>query len=550
MQKFIELKGIAAPLLQPNIDTEVIIRIDRLIAHEAGALGPYCFESLASHPDGSPNANFPLNQPRFRDAKILLGGENFGCGSSREAAVWALWDRGIRCVVAPSFGDIFYENCLQNGLLPARLPRGAVETLAREIGSAREPVLQVDLTEQSIVSPSGNRLHFEIDGRRRAALLSGRDEIDDTLQHEARIVAQRARHRHDHPWAYQKIMPQGPKILLMAGDGIGPEIMAQARRVATWFKENRGLRYELRDVPYGIDSYKANGAVLSEDGWREVREAQAIVFGASGSPEYDSIPVELWKPDNLLRMRLQLGLYANLRPVRVLDAAVEFSPLRPEIISGVDLVIVRELNGGLYFNEPRGIVKLPDGTRRAVNTMAYSTPEIERIARVAFDLARTRRGRVCSVDKANVLETSELWREVVQQVHDRDYPDVVLDHMYVDNAAMQLVRAPGQFDVMVTENLFGDILSDAAAMVAGSIGMLPSASLGPPGTDGRPSRALYEPIHGSAPDIAGWNIANPVGTILSFAMCLRISLGALREAELLEAAVAAVVAAGTPPQDI
>jgi 3-isopropylmalate dehydrogenase len=289
---------------------------------------------------------------------------------------------------------------------------------------------------------------------------------------------------------------------------------------------------------------------MREETWTEILAADAILFGAIGSPDYARLPSEATKVDQLLRMRKELDLYENLRPVRTIEALAATSSLRPEVIKGCDLVIVRELTGGIYFGEPRSIQQLGDGSARAVNTCVYTTGEIERIARSALTLARVRSGRLCSVDKANVLpETSGLWRRTVQALRDAEYPDVDLTHMYVDNCAMQLVRNPAQFDVLVTENLFGDILSDCAAMVAGSLGMLPSASLGPVKSDGR-RQALYEPIHGSAPDIAGKGVANPVGAILSFALCLRHSLGLPQEGARLERAVEAAIAAGARTPDI
>ena len=283
--------------------------------------------------------------------------------------------------------------------------------------------------------------------------------------------------------------------------------------------------------------------------WSKIMHADAILFGATGSPEYDDIPYEMRKQDQLIRMRKELDLFTNLRPVKSLKALRDASTLRPEVLEGCDMVLVRELTGGMYFGEPRGIFDLPDGQRRGVNTCSYTTSEIERIARAAFELARTRRGKLCSVDKSNVLEGGLLWRETVIDLHQREYRDVDLSHLYVDNCAMQLVRRPSQFDVLVTENLFGDILSDCAAMVAGSLGLLPSASLGPLDSAGR-RKALYEPIHGSAPDIAGKSLANPLGAILSFAMCLRFTFGREVEAVLLEDAVEAVVSSGVRTADI
>ena len=339
------------------------------------------------------------------------------------------------------------------------------------------------------------------------------------------------------------------RLLVLAGDGVGAEIVPQTQRVVEWFSVRRGLDVTVHEEPFGIRSWHERGTLMSDETWQHVTDADAILFGAIGSPEYDTIPAEHRRTDWLLEMRRSLDLYQNLRPVRAYDSLLAASTLRPEVVRGVDMVIVRELAGGAYFGEPRGIEDLPDGSRRAFNTIVYTTPEIERIARDAFALARTRQGRVCSVDKANVLEFGALWREVVVRVQREEFPDVELTHMYVDNCAMQLVRNPRQFDVIVTENLFGDIISDCAAMVSGSLGMLPSASLGPRRVDGRRA-ALYEPIHGSAPDIAGQCIANPLGSILSFAMCLRHSLDRPQDASLLETAAEAALIEGARTRDI
>lgn len=541
------IEGTAAAFAQPNVDTDVIIRVERLMSHGPGELGPYCFESLRYRPDGSEAPDFALNQPRARGASILLAGENFGCGSSREAAVWSLMDSGIRCVIAPSFGDIFYNNSLQNGLLPVSLPAAEVQRLAAELAASDTPRMSVDLVSERIVSANGREIAFAIDPEHRDNLLAGLDEIGVTAKSEPQIAEFQAQDRDQRPWIYGTT--RTTRLLVLGGDGIGPEIMAQARRVVEWFVAHRGLKVELREELWGIQAWKAHGELMRKQMWEEVRAADAILFGATGSPEYQHIPSELWLPDNLLRIRKELDLFGNLRPVRMSQRLQDMSTLRPEVIAGADLMIVRELSGGLYFGTPRGIEDLPDGGRRAVNSMVYTSAEVERIARIAFELARGRRGMVCSVDKANVLEVGMLWRDVVQAVHDADYPDVQLQHMYVDNAAMQLVRAPRQFDVLVTENLFGDILSDCAAMVAGSIGMMPSASLGPVDAAGR-RRALYEPIHGSAPDIAGQGIANPLGAILSFGLCLQFTFNLPQEAALLQRAVDAAMEAGARTADI
>jgi 3-isopropylmalate dehydrogenase len=338
------------------------------------------------------------------------------------------------------------------------------------------------------------------------------------------------------------------KLLILPGDGIGPEIMPEVKKIALWFKA-QGVAFELDEEPYGIPCWKAHGTLMPEAIWQKILEADAILFGATGSPEYEALPAEARRVDYLLKMRRDLDLYTNLRPIRLIPGMEDASTLRPEVLQGTDMVLVRELTGGLYFGEPRGIERAGDGTGRGFNTLSYTTREVERIAREAFELARTRDGRVCNVDKSNVLETFMFWRQTVIDLHRREYPDIELTHMYVDNCAMQLVRRPAQFDVLVTENLFGDILSDCAAMVAGSLGMLPSASLGPTDSTGR-RRALYEPIHGSAPDIAGRGIANPCGAILSFALCLRHTFKAPGQALRLEAAVEQVIAKGLRTADI
>jgi 3-isopropylmalate dehydrogenase len=551
MDKFTRVTGAAAPLMRINIDTEVVIPMNRLVAHKRGELGRYCFEAWRYGPDGSENPEFVLNKPRYREAKILVAGENFGCGSSREHAVWSLSDFGFRCVIAPSFGDIFYWNCFQNGVLPIRLPEVEVKELAAEIETSENALMTVDLETQAITTPTGRTVAFTGDPERRKALLEGLDEIGLTLKLDPQIRAHQARDRESRPWIYRREeTPHVARLLILAGDGIGAEILAEVRRVVEWFIAKRHIAAELHEELFGISAWKAHGELMRQETWDAIVAADAILFGAIGSPEYDKIPAEARKVDQLLRMRKELDLFCNLRPVHTLPALSGSSTLRPDVIEGCDMVLVRELCGGVYFGTPRGREKLADGSERAVNTCMYTTPEIERIARAAFELARTRSGRVCSVDKANVLtETSGLWRDTVQTLRDHHYPDVSLSHMYVDNCAMQLVRAPKQFDVLLTENLFGDILSDCAAMVAGSLGMMPSASMSAVRPDGG-RHALYEPIHGSAPDIAGKGIANPLGAIMSFALCLRFSLGLAQEADGLERAVAAAIVHGARTLDI
>jgi 3-isopropylmalate dehydrogenase len=339
------------------------------------------------------------------------------------------------------------------------------------------------------------------------------------------------------------------KVAVVGGEGIGPEVTAQSHRVLNWFVANRGVPVTAREAQYGLIPYLATGKVLPEDTVEAMEEADAILWGATGGPETKEVPAAARKAGSLLGMRSKYDLYANLRPIMAHPALSASAPLKAEVLKGVDFVIIRELTSGIYFGEPRGIETMPDGQRRGFNTEVYTTNQIRRVARSAFELARTRRNKVCSVDKANVLEASVVWREEVTALHEKEYSDVELTHMYVDNAAMQIVRDPRQFDVMVTGNIFGDILSDCAAMASGSLGMLPSASLGPVDKYGR-RKALYEPVHGSAPDIAGKGIANPLGSILSLAMMLRMTFDRPEDADLLEKAVATALAGGARTADI
>jgi len=332
------------------------------------------------------------------------------------------------------------------------------------------------------------------------------------------------------------------KVAVLAGDGIGNEIVAQAVNVLRRLGED-GLRLELESAPVGGAAYDAAGDPLPQASLALARQADAILFGAIGGPQYDALPRDRRPERGLLRLRKELGLFANLRPARVYKELADASSLKAEVVVGLDILIVRELTGDIYFGEPRGISTLPGGEREGVNTMRYRESEIRRIAHVAFLAARKRSRRLCSVDKSNVLETTELWKQVVSETA-REYADVELSHMYVDNCAMQLVRSPKQFDVIVTGNMFGDILSDEASMLTGSIGMLPSASLDAQG------KGLYEPIHGSAPDIAGKGIANPLATILSAAMMLRYSLGHGEAADRIERAVERTLQDGYRTADI
>jgi len=333
------------------------------------------------------------------------------------------------------------------------------------------------------------------------------------------------------------------KILVLPGDGIGPEIVSEAVKVLACLRDDYGLNIEMDEALVGGAAIDATGHPLPDATLDLAREVDAVLLGAVGGPKWEPLPIERRPEKGLLGLRSGLGLFANLRPAILYPQLAGASSLRPEIVAGLDIMIVRELTGGIYFGHPRGVHTREDGQRIGVNTLIYSESEIRRICRVAFEIARKRGRRVCSVDKANVLECTELWREVATSLASK-YADIELSHMYVDNAAMQLVRAPKQFDVMVTSNMFGDILSDAAAMLTGSIGMLPSASLDELG------KGMYEPIHGSAPDIAGQGIANPLATILSVAMMLRYSFDDAVAADRIEAAVSSVLDQGLRTADI
>ncbi len=336
-------------------------------------------------------------------------------------------------------------------------------------------------------------------------------------------------------------------ILLLPGDGIGPEVVAQAKRVLEWAGSAGGVTFTFDSALIGGAAYDAVGTPFPTETLVKAKAADAILLGAVGGPQWEALDYAVRPERGLLGIRKELDLFANLRPAMCFPALANASSLKAEVISGLDILIVRELTGDIYFGEPRGVT-VENGHRVGRNTMIYADWEVTRIGRVALDLARARSKKLCSVDKANVLETTEMWREEVQKLRDSEYTDIALSHMYVDNAAMQLVRAPKQFDVVVTGNIFGDILSDCAAMLTGSLGMLPSASLGAEKNGKR--AALYEPVHGSAPDIAGKGVANPIATILSVAMMLRYSFNLAREADLVDAAVAHVLESGLRTGDI
>ncbi|MBI3500140.1 MAG: 3-isopropylmalate dehydrogenase [Proteobacteria bacterium] len=345
-------------------------------------------------------------------------------------------------------------------------------------------------------------------------------------------------------------MAANKKLYVLPGDGIGPEVMAEVRRVVGWFDKNRAITFDLAEGLVGGASLDAHDTPLTDKTLADAVAADAILFGSVGGPKWDSLAFEKKPERGLLKLRKEMDLFANLRPATVFEALIDASTLKPEVIKGCDIMVLRELTGGVYFGQPRGIETRPDGTKRGLDTQVYTTPEIERIARVGFELAKKRRNKVHSVDKANVMMTGVLWRETVTKLHQAEFGNVGLEHMYADNCAMQLVRNPLQFDVIVTDNLFGDMLSDCAAMLTGSLGMLPSASLGALDPRSGKRHALYEPVHGSAPDIAGKGIANPLAELLSFAMLLRYSFDLPEDADLVEKAVKNVLASGKRTADI
>jgi 3-isopropylmalate dehydrogenase len=340
------------------------------------------------------------------------------------------------------------------------------------------------------------------------------------------------------------------KILVLPGDGIGPEVMAETERVLNWMAKNRGLKFEAEHGLVGGAALDAEGTAVSEATMKLAHAADAVLFGAVGGPKWDNNPFDKKPERGLLRLRKDLELFANLRPAICFDALKDASSLKPELVAGLDILIIRELTGGVYFGEPRGIWDMNDGTRRAVDTQVYTTGEVQRIARVAFDLARLRSNKVASAEKSNVMHTGVLWRQEVTKLHEAEYSDVELTHILADNCAMQLMRRPKQFDVIVTDNLFGDVLSDEAAQATGSLGMLPSASLGKKNERTGSQPGLYEPVHGTAPDIAGQGLANPIACILSLAMCLRYSFGRVDDSKLVERAVESVLNDGLRTGDI
>src|ERR1700704_1611420 len=340
------------------------------------------------------------------------------------------------------------------------------------------------------------------------------------------------------------------KLLLLAGDGIGPEVMAEVKKLIAWMNAHKMGAFEIEEGLVGGCCYDVHGVAITEETMAKASATDAVIFGAGGGPKWDKVPYDVRPEAGLLRLRKALGLFANIRPAICYPALADASSLKREVVDGLDIIILRELTGGVYFGEPKQIIDLGNGQKRAVDTQVYDTYEIERITRVAFELAKKRRNKVTSMEKRNVMKTGVLWHEVVTQVHAREFKDVTLEHQLADAGGMQLVRWPKQFDVIVTDNLFGDMLSDVAAMLTGSLGMLPSASLGEVDPKTRKRKAMYEPVHGSAPDIAGKGLANPIAMIASFGMALRYSFDMGKEADLIERAIAATLEKGLRTADI
>jgi len=339
------------------------------------------------------------------------------------------------------------------------------------------------------------------------------------------------------------------KILLLPGDGIGPEVVGETKKVIDWFNKKKSMDFKIEQDLIGGASIDKHGKPITDEVFYKAQDSDAIIFGACGGPKYDNLEFSKKPERGLMKLRKELKLFANLRPAICFKELVDSSSLKPELVSGLDILIVRELTGGIYFGEPRGIKPIENGERKGINTHVYTTKEIKRIAKVAFELAAKRKNKVTSCEKSNVMEAGILWKEEVQALKDKEYKKIELNHMFADNCAMQLLRKPKQFDVILSDNLFGDILSDEAAMLTGSLGLLPSASLGEKDKNGR-IRSLYEPVHGSAPDIAGKNISNPIATILSFSMALKYSLGLERESVSLDKAVEKTLEAGLRTPDI
>ena len=489
-----------------HVDTDVIIPARYLATQDPKELASHCMEDI--------DKSFIQ---KVKPGDIMVAGVNFGCGSSREHAPIAIKASGVACVIAASFARIFYRNAINIGLAILECP-------AASAAIADGDPVRVDF-DTGVITDEATGEEFQAE--------PFPPFIKDMIAEGGLMASLKAE---------EERRKKNKTIAVIRGDGIGPEIVAEALGVLDAVAQKFGHTFTYVDAPMGGNAIDLSGVPLPEESLQTCLTADSVLLGAVGGPRWDDQPPENRPERGLLRLREAMALYTNVRPAKVFPVLSAACPLRPDIAAkGIDFVVVRELIGGVYFGNH--LTEERDGELYATDLMAYSEHEIRRITRIAFEMARTRRKRVTSVDKANVLDTSRLWRKIVTEVA-KEYPDVELLHMYVDNAAMQMVRDPSQFDVIVTENLFGDILSDEASQITGSIGMIPSFSMG----DGK--RGLFEPIHGSAPDIAGQDRANPIGTILSAAMMLRYSFGMEREADAVEQAVDAVLREGWRCADI
>ena len=502
-----------------NVDTDVIIPARYLSQSDPAILAQYCMQDI--------DANFAKIVEK---GDIIVAGKNFGCGSSREHAPIAIKASGISCVIAPSFARIFYRNAINIGLpiLECDVAYASIE---------RGNQISVDLQTGTITNHTkGETYSAEPFPEFIQNIIQKGGLIEYTSSQLTVTGANELNHSN------QSNPNKVHKIALAPGDGIGPEVIASAKRVLEAVSAKEGIEFQFEEIKIGGHAIDATGTSLPEASIQTAKACDAVLLGAVGGPKWDHVKGEHRPEAGLLKIRKALGVYANLRPAILYESLKHSCPLNEEISrGGFDIMVVRELTGGIYFGE-KG-TSLDEGMEKAYDIEAYSRHEIERIAKVAFEMALGRSKKVISVDKANVLESSRLWRKVTEEVS-RDYPEVTLEHMYVDNAAMQLIKNPKQFDVILTSNLFGDILSDEASMITGSIGIQPSASIGAGGF------GLYEPIHGSAPDIAGKGIANPIATVLSASMLLRKSLGQASAADTIENAVKSVLAAGYRTKDL
>lgn len=517
MKNFITFTSQVVPLPIKDVDTDMIIPAQRLTRIEKTGYGQFLFEHLRAM-----DANFPLHQVRYQGAQILLSESNFGCGSSREHAVWAIQQAGFKTVIAMSFSDIFFNNAAKNGLLLIALP----EAVVRQWLQQERIDLTVDLAQQIVTSDAGETHHFDYDPFIKQCLLEGLDDLDYLLA------------------AVKGANLMQKNIAILAGDGIGPEVMMQAQRVLNAIAEKCHHQFIYHEALIGGAAFDAYGTHFPDETLKICQRADAILFGSVGGP-VSKQHLNKWRDcetNSLLSLRKIFQFSTNIRPAHVYPVLQVICPLKKSIIAnGIDVIIFRELLGDLYFG--RHVTKTVGGVRQAEDQALYNEKQIGAILHPAFKAAQQRKGILHSIDKANVLDTSKLWRVVANEVA-ADYPDVKLQHMLVDNCAMQLIINPGQFDVIVTSNMFGDILSDAAAVLPGSLGLMPSVSLNAEGF------GLFEPSGGSAPDIIGQDKANPIAQILSAALLLRYSFGLTEEATAIKIAVEQALAQGARTQDI